>query len=184
MYHCTNSMKEAKDGQHEREGERIKQARRWEKEETEKKAQWASAFLPFSQAHPRRKSHAHSPSQILLCGWQTGLPLGSPHSDGFMGLLVLTLSPCCHEVGSEGGERERISQWVLVSSRPLHLTRWDFVYTHTHVHANTQRLRIVRRDAAWNVNKKSCRHRGNTWGIWGTMSKTGISHPTNKEWYV
>lgn len=49
--------------------------------------------------------------------------------------------------GKDGGEgerggyiKERLSQWVLVSSRPLHLARWDFVYTHvctTHTHART-----------------------------------------------
>lgn len=34
--------------------------------------------------------------------------------------------------------KERLSQWVLVSSRPLHLVRWDFVYTHTHAHVCTR----------------------------------------------
>lgn len=44
------------------------------------------------------------------------------------------------EVGSVEWEgdyiKERLSQWVLVSSRPLHLARWDFVYTHTHTTIN------------------------------------------------
>lgn len=33
--------------------------------------------------------------------------------------------------------KERLSQWVLVSSRPLHLARWDFVYTHVRAHMRT-----------------------------------------------
>lgn len=36
--------------------------------------------------------------------------------------------------------KERLSQWVLVSSRPLHLVRWDFVYTHTRTHTCAQEL--------------------------------------------
>lgn len=37
--------------------------------------------------------------------------------------------------GGEGGwgaTSRRDSQWALVSSRPLHLARWDFVSTHRH----------------------------------------------------
>lgn len=38
----------------------------------------------------------------------------------------------------EGGYiKERLSQWVPVSSRPLHFARWDFVKTHTQVCAHT-----------------------------------------------
>lgn len=34
--------------------------------------------------------------------------------------------------GSRGHIKERLSQWVLVSSRPLHLACWDVIYTHMH----------------------------------------------------
>ena len=42
------------------------------------------------------------------------------------------------ERGEGGYIKERLSQWVLVSSRPLHLARWDFVYTHTHTHIHAE----------------------------------------------
>lgn len=101
---------------------------------------------PFPLYFPRRESHVIC--LILVCGWQRGPQLcSSPHSHGSVPLHRL---PQHHSaarrgkmVGREerrgmGCNKERLSQWVLVSSRPLHLARWDFVYTRAHTSMQRQ----------------------------------------------
>lgn len=96
---------------------------------------------------------SHVISLILVCGWQRGPRLcSSPRSHGSVPSLIHTPSPRRRSTlpGGEGcwgaGElhhKERRSQWVLVSSRPLHLARWDFVYTHTCTHTSMRRQMTI-----------------------------------------
>lgn len=91
-----------------------------------------AAFSRLPSAHPRRvPCDLPDPSLWLTEGT---VLCSSPHS------LPPSQSLRCQEekTGEWEGElgthiKERLSQWVPVSSRPSHLARWDLdSYTHTH----------------------------------------------------